>query len=361
MKYKLTFISALIFIISGLLVSDGEACSFGDDKETNKLPLSPDHLFPIDPYPANYKIAYNKQLTKYHSLEKARLARMVVRPSFGIEYSLSMDTDGSWRNLKSSKDFFLRYTITDKNIWYSMPENNSGKVQEAIKPTTLKASIPAETALKVIKLWDEMILQTRYSRSDDSGLDGVTIEFSSRFGHGETWSPSDGTSPAMLYELGEKLITYCKASKKERKKLLIDINRAAAKLEIFLKHKTMSSLKDKNEEAYFRVSQLLMLVDFARETWPSLQEKATWPKDFSGLFQGLRFSLEDKVTTKSDHLKAITIIPKSLMKGKKVSSTLQINGWYFSSIDDITSVNPSWDKIVASKNGDKFLQFGFTW
>ncbi|MFT5904515.1 MAG: hypothetical protein ACI9E1_000090 [Cryomorphaceae bacterium] len=361
MKSNIIFLSVLISIISGFLVLAGEACPFENDEETRKLPLGPDHLIPIDPYPADYRIAYNKQLTKHHSLEKAHLARMVARASFGIEYSLRMDTEANWRDLKSSKYFFLIYTITDKNIWYSMPENNSGKVQETIKPTTLKASIPAETALKVIKLWDEMILQTRYSRTDDSGLDGVTIEFSSRFGHGETWSPSDGTSPAMLHKLGEKLITYCKTSKEGRKRLLKDINTAVAKLEAYLTKKKISFSTDKKEKVPFRITQLLTLVDAAREAWPSLQGEASWPKDFSGLFQGLRFPLKDKVTTEADHLKAITIIPEHLMKGQVVSATLLHNGWYFSSIDDIDSKKPSWSNILATKKGEKFLQFGFTW
>ena len=106
------------------------------------------------------------------------------------------------------------------------------------------------------------------------------------------------------------------------------------------------------EEEPFRVTQLKELMEFARASWPSLQGEASWPKDFNGLFQGIRLPLKDKV---------IGLIPDNLMKGKVIGATIESAGWYYSSIESKDSTKPTWDNIVASKKGQKFLQFGFTW
>jgi hypothetical protein len=207
----------------------------------SSMPPTPDHLIPLDPYPEDWEISYTKKLTKHLGLDEMYLARMIVRPSFSAEYSMRVHGDAESYAIDSSKEFFVTYTISNESIWYSMPDNNSENIPKAIKPKSFKASIPAETARRVCAIWDEMIFRTHYTREGSGGLDGVTIEFASRYGHGEAWCPNDGTSPALLRDIGETLIAYCRASIEERKKLLEAINTSAAKLETHLKQQAEKS------------------------------------------------------------------------------------------------------------------------
>lgn len=235
MRATLSFLALMIYHICGFACADEAINPFSKTGDSVKMPQSPDHLIPIDPYPGDWRIAYTKQLTKYLGLDEVYLARMIVRPSFGAEYSMRIHGNAKSYAIESSKEFFVTCTISDESIWYSMPDNNSEKIQKPIKPKSFEASIPAETARRVCAVWNEMIFRTRYTRDGGGGLDGVTIEFASRYGHGEAWSPTDGTSPALLQNLGERLIAYCKAPTEEQMKFLDAVHISAAKLETRLK------------------------------------------------------------------------------------------------------------------------------
>ena len=198
---KLSRLAAMACILYGLASAE-------DASE----PPTPDHLVPLRPYPEDWEVAYTKQLTKYLGLREVYLARMIVKPSFGAEYLMRIHGDKESSAFDDSKKYFVTCTVSDKSIWYSMPNNNDKKIQKPIRPKTFTASIPAETARRVCRIWDEMIFRTHYPREWSAGLDGVTIEFASRYGHGEAWCPTDGTSPALLLELGERLIAYCKVA-----------------------------------------------------------------------------------------------------------------------------------------------------
>jgi hypothetical protein len=202
------------------------------------MPMTPDHLVPLQPYPADWEIDYTKQLTKHLGLDEVYLARMIVRPSFGAEYLVRIRGDKKSYAFDHSERFFITVVASDESIWYSMPDNNSEKQQKPIHPKTFEATIPVYTARRVCGIWDEMILRTRYSREGGGGLDGVTIEFASRYGHGEAWTPRDGTAPALLWSLGESLITYAKAPEDERKAFLAAINKSADTVVAHLKRQS---------------------------------------------------------------------------------------------------------------------------
>lgn len=228
-------------LLSGFTRGEDAGDPFADTGETKAGEAAarhrtPDHLQPLDPYPMDWEVAYTKQLSKYLDLKAPYLARMIVRPSFDPEYLMSIHgpPEDDYPGV-DSQGFFVSCTVSDKSIWYSMRENNSEKVEKEIKPTTSTAPLPAEVARKVYGLWNEMLLGTRYTRELNAGLDGVTIEFATHLKHGEAWSPSVGTSPALLWDLGEKLVAYCKAPVEERKKLLDAVNESAGKLDSYLK------------------------------------------------------------------------------------------------------------------------------
>lgn len=196
---------------------------------------TPDHLIPIDRITEDWAFAYEKQLKKYLNLDASYLVRMIVRPSFDAEYTVSVYGDSDSYEISASKEFFVSYTVVNRNIWYARSQDNQEKIEKPIQPKTLKASIPAAVAKRVCAIWDEMILGTHYPREDSVGFDGVTIEFMAHRGRGETRSPTEGTSPALLKDLGESLINYCKADEKERKQRLDAIGQSASKLESYLK------------------------------------------------------------------------------------------------------------------------------
>jgi hypothetical protein len=235
MKISLTMLLSVGFASVAFVLAEDSSDPFSENYKPEAMPSTPDHLVPLEPYPGDWRRPYVKQLTQYLDLDAVYLARMIVRPSFGAEYSMRVHGDTNSYAFDDSKEYFVSCRISDKSIWYSMPSNNDEKLQKPINPQLLKASLPTATARRVCAIWKAMILRTRYPEDGSGGLDGVTIEFASQHGHGEAWSPTDGTSPALLWDLGEKLIEYCKASDEAKKAALEAINKSANTIEEHLK------------------------------------------------------------------------------------------------------------------------------
>ena len=91
--------------------------------------------------------------------------------------------------------------------------------------------------------------------------------------------------------------------------------------------------------------------------------KASWPNKASGLFQGISKKVEFKITSKADHLKAISSIPKHLMKDRIIGTTLEIDGWFYTSIEfkqwDVKT--PTWFNVIASSKNSQLLHFSYSW
>lgn len=88
-----------------------------------------------------------------------------------------------------------------------------------------------------------------------------------------------------------------------------------------------------------------------------------WPREASGLFQGISKEVETKIVTQKDHLAAIATIPKHLMKDRIIGTTIESNGWYYTSIEP-TSWNvkeATWFNVIASRKDSKILYFSHTW
>ena len=88
-----------------------------------------------------------------------------------------------------------------------------------------------------------------------------------------------------------------------------------------------------------------------------------YPKEASGLFQGIRKSVNNTILTKRDHLNAIAAIPKHLMKDHIISETIEFDGWFYTSIEHKDWVNKkaSWFGVVASAKNSKVLCFSYSW
>ncbi len=195
----------------------------------------PDHLTPVDPYPGDWHVGYTNLVQK-HLLPPYRFfAAMIVRPSFEGEYSIVLhgtkeDYELDWD--KTAKVFVSHFTA-EKNIWYSMPENNSEKKQKEIKVATKTTEIPKSVAKRVQGLFLRMLEKTRYFHDDAIYVDGTDWEFMAGGMYGE--SRVQCTSTSLLARLGLSMMDYCDSTEQQRKAYLGDIEEAASNLEKYMK------------------------------------------------------------------------------------------------------------------------------
>jgi hypothetical protein len=219
-----------VLVVLVLLLSAG-AC-FGQDeaKPPEKSPDEPDHLVPLDPYPYRWKRRYMRLCREKLQIPREPGATvMVYMPSFVPEECLVVHESEGERS-----SFTLIHTRADKNIYYSMPENNGGK-RERVAVTRREATLPPELAGRVCRVWDRMLRGIRYPIPDEEnrGDDGVTIEFWRHRMFGKTWSPTGG-APRLLVELGRSLIAFCDAPEEKRPGALKDVEMRCRALERYL-------------------------------------------------------------------------------------------------------------------------------
>jgi len=88
-----------------------------------------------------------------------------------------------------------------------------------------------------------------------------------------------------------------------------------------------------------------------------------WPDGNTGLFQGIRKNVKAEIVTKKDHLDAIATIPKHLLKDRIIGETLELDGWFYTSVEHKGWDNkkPSWFNVIASAKNTKVLCFSYTW
>lgn len=106
-----------------------------------------------------------------------------------------------------------------------------------------------------------------------------------------------------------------------------------------------------------RVDQIMVIqngkVDLIKE----------WPKDSSGLFQGINKEVDIEITSREDHLAALASIPKRLMKDHVIGETIESNCWFYTSIErkDWNAKKATWFSVIASKKNSKILRFSYSW
>ena len=176
--------------------------------------LRDDHLQPVTNYFSayHYQDEYYSSIRRYllDSLRNSPVARVIVQPSFSVEYVVSVDS--------VNKTYFLRYSRMNKSIW-------STKQKESLRAITTKTTIGEPLAKALNKLFFKALAQTRYPKrvflkglngeefEDISvGTDGTTYVFTA-FGYGrgvrsgETWSPREGSFMNELVNISNALIT----------------------------------------------------------------------------------------------------------------------------------------------------------
>jgi hypothetical protein len=235
MKIHLVFLTSIIALSSIVHATD----------EASPIP-EPDHLKPVGLY--QYQ---NDLLTRYRNQIRSRLkldsyffAQMLVMPSFGNEFVVRLHGKAKGEDdFTRASQFFLTYSVADQSIWYSMPENNGNHRQGKVKISSSSDEIAKPLATRLLRLWEQMLLRTRYREQDVVssregegivGTDGTTFEFAVWNARGETWSPEQRKSPLLLVEIGESLVKYCNAKPQEKPDAMKEIETKAAQLEEYL-------------------------------------------------------------------------------------------------------------------------------
>lgn len=231
-----------IFSLVGIVAMRGTGAEENGDPfagvtpkpEVPRPPPEPDHLAPVNPYPGDWHLPYTTLLRSKLKMDAPYFARMVMMPSFAGESVVRLHGSEKDREISETEKIFLTYSHAEQNLWYSMPENNEEKVQKDVKITTTTVSFPKADAMRLLSLWNRMILRTRVRAEETHLLDGTTFEFATQRGYGETSSPRERHSPLLFVELGGSLIDYCKSEPEKRKAQLKEIESKADELERYL-------------------------------------------------------------------------------------------------------------------------------
>jgi hypothetical protein len=106
----------------------------------------------------------------------------------------------------------------------------------------LETQISQEMAAVVYTIWANGILDARYNRQA-LGLDGTTYQFSTfllgvGYPGAKTWSPSADLPPKWLVTAGTDVLTYARATNRDSKKLLTQLQATQKRLsEYWLKNR----------------------------------------------------------------------------------------------------------------------------
>ena len=207
--------------------------SIADPKSQARM-SGPDHLLPLDNDDPEWRRPYVAKLNAKLKPEDFAFARMMCRPSFEGESLVFIHGGEKDRELEKTEKFQVTARIAHESIWYSLPDHNEEKKDKEVTISTSTAPLEKALAVRLVKVWNQMLERTRKPDEDTAGLDGVTFEFSVPGKVGETWSPGEGVSPGMLVQVGTVLREYAAAKPGEREALTKELKARVLKLEKYL-------------------------------------------------------------------------------------------------------------------------------
>jgi hypothetical protein len=164
--------------------------------------LPSDHLDRAVPTPDDASLI--KYQATLHDLFKEAFSqnvqvRMLAEPSFAPKYVVALVTTGSGLR--------VLYVRALRSVGHGE--------QSPLAVSRCESDIDAALAERVISIWKRMIVAASPKGEVRSGLDGDGYYFSIREGQHErmaqTWSPDEGTTPAVLVELASTMATYCRS------------------------------------------------------------------------------------------------------------------------------------------------------
>jgi hypothetical protein len=200
--------------------------------------LSRDYLEPEDSlYTGIFLIEYEQMVL--HALREADerevLVRAFVFPSFRPEYAIGIRKNEESHTIfkVSPKVQLWGYESLEmmKNEQVTVLEDGSfvrdvdgiKALEEAYPENYLDvplvrcdAEVESDLANDIVALWEQMLFETRYEKSNSLGMDGTTYHFSMQVGFqtlaGKTWSPNNETRAGKLVALTHAMSAYCEES-----------------------------------------------------------------------------------------------------------------------------------------------------
>ncbi len=181
---------------------------------------------------------------------------MLTRPSFSSESLVRLEVE-NWREVRDYRAeplYAVHHAITNANVWSAargwwsdeatepasfrqhqaaferlmdewdksgrkppMPQPVNGpSLLEHIRVAKRSVPFPAPLAQRIGVVWRRMLLGVRYPERDRAGFDGTTYVFAAEYRVGKVWSPDEGTTPALMIEVGESLAAYALGKDDER-------------------------------------------------------------------------------------------------------------------------------------------------
>lgn len=181
---------------------------------------------------------------------------MLTRPSFTSESLVRVEL-ANWREVRDDSAeprYVVHHAITNANVWYAhlgewtdeatepasyrerqaaflrlldewdkngskppMPQPVRGpSLLEHIRVAKRSVPFPAPLAQRIGVVWRRMLLGVRYPERNRAGFDGTTYVFAAEHRVGKVWSPDEGTTPALMIEVGESLAAYALGKDDER-------------------------------------------------------------------------------------------------------------------------------------------------
>jgi hypothetical protein len=222
------------FLWAGVLLAAFDSTVGAADSPAKKA----DCLSPLDPYIGGGVLReYRDILWKRFQPQGVRtFAQMIVMPAFEPEYSVALHGGPNDMDWARADKYFLTYFVPDKNIWYSMPQNNKENQQRDVSVATLTAELPKEVAKRICDVWRRMLQRTRYFEDDSIRVDATTADFCFGDIYGQTYVPSESGSAAYLLELGHRLVDYSKAPPEKRELAAKSVDVQAKFLDKYLKN-----------------------------------------------------------------------------------------------------------------------------
>jgi len=183
-------------------------------------PPRPDHLVPEDSLLSG---GFGPRLASYYAYVQEAFregfdwdvdVRAVVLPSFRPEILVGIRSTGE--EPKGFRVFYLRAP----GLGFMRYKDHEAAEREGppkppgeVKLTRCEKPLAAPLALRIEKVWKDMLLETRHEPRGSNGPDGVTFHFSARGEMqnlaGKTWSPDETSKPGMLAKLADSLVDYC--------------------------------------------------------------------------------------------------------------------------------------------------------
>ena len=208
--------------------------------------FSAEHLEPEDSlYTGISSIEYNQMVLNYlrEANDRDVLARVFVYPSFEPEYAIGIKKkEESYTIFKISPTLELwgyeTISMLKEDLNIAVEDKDIIMAKEAIKEyeetypknyldvpiKRCDVKIQESLANDIVSLWEQMLLETRYEKSQLFILDGVSYHFSMNIGTqilaGQTASPDKETKPGKLVALTDAMASFCKKKTKTKLRAL---------------------------------------------------------------------------------------------------------------------------------------------